>query len=137
MDFSTTVISKMQAKTVQIYGIESPAVAAIRWSVQDALNMENVREGSWDAVIDKSTSDCIACMDADGKLLERLSKQVHRVYSSMRNEDIGVKGNNGQALWDIKRVEIETESLTETVDGSGVVAAAPTIYHYVYICTKR
>ncbi|KAJ1948316.1 hypothetical protein FBU59_001651 [Linderina macrospora] len=76
MDFSATVIEKMVAKTEELYGAESPAIAAIRWTVQDALKMDNIEEGSWDAVIDKSTSDCIACMDTNGELLETLSRQL-------------------------------------------------------------
>ncbi|KAJ1962776.1 hypothetical protein GGI12_002441 [Dipsacomyces acuminosporus] len=148
IDYCANVIEKMRARSDERYADSARAAkACLQWSVQDALRMENMDPESFDVVIDKSTSDCIACTDEDGHVLKQLSQQVHRLcakngkwliftYSSSRAHDIAVtRDSNGNGLWDIQQVRIPTQSQAESTAGAGA-AATPTIYHYCVVCTK-
>ncbi|KAF9157969.1 hypothetical protein DFQ26_008109 [Actinomortierella ambigua] len=120
----------------------------------DCLDLTSLAPNTFDLILDKSTSDAIACGDDDESTkLRTLCRQVARVtkpggvwcvvsYSQYRQYDFddGGRGEGGK-LWTTERIEpIKVEAPSRRVgdkDKTQAVVHQPDIYQYLYVNRRR
>ncbi|GAO46159.1 S-adenosyl-L-methionine-dependent methyltransferase [Saitoella complicata NRRL Y-17804] len=105
----------------------------LEWEVQDATRM-TYPDASFDAVVDKSTLDCLSTTHDDSarryqdetlRVLKDTGVWIVVSYSGYREEGFG-------ADWTVERHEVEVDS-----GGNEGGVHRPTVCMYVYILQKR
>lgn len=110
----------------------------------DVLNMKDIPNGEFNAVIDKGLLDCILCGDDSEENCEKMLKEINRILKnngvymcvSYGNEDQRKEYLKNKVInfWDVKIEKVIKPSLAIT--GNINDEKDPKNCHYVYIMTK-
>jgi SAM-dependent methyltransferase len=80
VDYSPVVVEQMMLELRDSHGEAIPTFANLSFEVGDVRNLKEYRDGSFDAVLDKATYDCIACNeDTYQEDLEQMLLSTFRV----------------------------------------------------------
>ena len=151
VDYAGNVITRMRSLALDRYG--DPAAHQLTWIEADCLNLLSLPASAFDAVVDKSTVDAIACGDEDagegclGSKLRTLCEQVGRVarpsavwvsvsYSAGRRFDTPTWVDEEGVAWKWVTEEVNLVEVPQVEKESKPHVHTPKVFHHVYINRK-
>ncbi|OMJ30105.1 Methyltransferase-like protein 13 [Smittium culicis] len=143
LDYCENVIQNMRDFAETRYSPEQMSQECFpKWAVADVTDMKQVKNCSFDVVFDKSTADCLACLDNDGSALRLYESEIYRVckdngcwisisYSKHRWENLDFRN---KWLLTVDSVECSDDNVLQSDTSFNI--ARPKQYQYIFIFKK-
>lgn len=138
IDISETCVRSMEEAHKDLRGVN--------WKVMDVLDMKDIPDATYDAVVDKGTLDSLLCGERSSANASKMMAGVSRVLKS-----VGVYFCVSYGIPDNRMTYLDSEAYgwtvkvhtvaKPTVSAAGAAAAGGkgadgSSVHYVYVCQK-
>jgi EEF1A lysine methyltransferase 4 len=137
IDISETCVRAMEESHKELRGVN--------WKIMDVLDMKEIPDGTYDAVIDKATMDSVLCGENSTANVAKMLAGVSRVLKSVGVYfcvSYGIPDNRLTYLdneaygWTVKVHTVAKPNVSAASSASASSSVDATSVHYVYVCQK-
>lgn len=137
VDVSETCVRAMEEAHKDLRGVN--------WKVMDVLDMKDIPDGTYDAVIDKAMLDSVLCGEGSSANAAKFLAGVSRTLKSVGVYfcvSYGIPDNRMTYLdneaygWTVKVHTVAKPTVSAAATASAGKSGDPSSVHYIYVCQK-